>query len=390
MNQYANDTSQHKIDYPAATRRRGPDWLTISSIWALVFVLVWAFAGGTTSSPLHSPNAEPRPVTDRGDLNRDEQSTIDVFREASPSVAYVMTSDLQRTLFGMNVHEIPRGTGSGFVYDKAGHIVTNYHVVMDGSLLRVKLADQSEWEARLVGAEHDKDIAVLKIEAPPELLKPISVGQSAGLLVGQKVLAIGNPFGWDQTLTTGVVSALGREIPSLTGRKIRDVIQTDAAINPGNSGGPLLDSAGRLIGVNTQISSPTGVSAGIGFAVPVDTVNEIVPDLIRYGYVKKAGLGVQLALDSNIRRFGLPGPLIEQVMPHKGAEKAGLRGTEIDARGYISQLGDVIVKIDGLRVQNQIELNDALDGKKAGDKVLVTYVRDESVLDTTVELDVLR
>ncbi len=389
MNLFSDESSHQQTD-PSPAKRRGPDWLTIGGVWFIVFILVWAYAGRSTSSPLLSPSAEPRPITDRGDLNRDELSNIDVFREASPSVAYVTTSELQRTLFGMNVYEIPLGTGSGFIYDKQGHIVTNYHVIKDGALLRVRLSDHSEWEARLVGAEPDKDIAVLKIEAPADLLHPISVGQSANLLVGQKVLAIGNPFGWDQTLTTGVVSALGREIQSLTGRKIRDVIQTDAAINPGNSGGPLLDSAGRLIGVNTQISSPTGGSVGIGFAVPVDTVNEIVPDLIRYGHVKRVGIGVQLALDTNIRRFGLPGPLIEHVMPGKGAEKAGLRGTMIDARGYVRQLGDVIVKINGLRVENQIKLKDALDGKKAGDKVLVTYVRDESVLEATVELNVLR
>jgi len=389
MNPHTDDFNHHMVDQPSA-KRRGPDWLTIGGIWMLVFIFMWTYAGRPTSSPLNDPSVEPRTVTARGDLNRDELSTIDVFREASPSVAYITTLALQRTLFGMNEYEIPLGTGSGFVYDKAGHIVTNYHVVKDGTRLRVKLADQSEWEARLVGAEPDKDIAVLKIDAPPESLKPISVGQSTGLLVGQKVLAIGNPFGWDQTLTTGVVSALGREIQSLTGRKIRDVIQTDAAINPGNSGGPLLDSAGRLIGVNTQISSPSGASAGIGFAVPVDTVNEIVPDLIRFGHVKRIGLGVQLALDTNIRRFGLPGPLIEQVVPDKGAAEAGLRGTTIDARGYIRQLGDVIVKIDGTRVQNQNELKDALDGKKAGDKVLVTYVRSETVKEATVELNVLR
>ncbi len=385
-----SENSSVNISSNSPPRRRGPDWLTIGGVWAFVFVLVWGFAGRSSTSSLHDVNAVPRVVTARGDLAGDEQSTIDVFRNVSPSVAYITTSDLARTFFGMNVYEIPRGTGSGFVYDQDGHIVTNYHVVMDGTLLRVKLSDQSEWKARLVGKEPDKDIAVLKIDAPAELLTPIAVGRSSELLVGQKVLAIGNPFGWDQTLTTGVVSALGREIHSLTGRKIRDVIQTDAAINPGNSGGPLLESAGRLIGVNTQISSPTGVSAGIGFAVPVDTVIEIVPDLIRYGHVRKAGLGVQLALDSNIRRFGLPGPLVEQVMAGMGAEKAGLRGTVTDSRGYVRQLGDVIVKIDGVRVQNQIELKDALDGKKAGDKVHVTFVRNESVMEATIELGMLR
>ncbi|MCI5224413.1 MAG: 2-alkenal reductase, partial [Candidatus Electrothrix sp. AR4] len=206
----------------------------------------------------HGRDAKPRAITARGGLALDEQNTIDVFREVSPSVVYITSITVQRNLFNLNAYAIPKGTGSGFVWDKQGRIVTNYHVISDASRIEVTLADHTNWKADLVGAAPDRDIAVLQISAPADKLRPIMVGESDDLLVGQKVFAIGNPFGLDQTLTTGVVSALGREIAAETGRAIRNVIQTDAAINPGNSGGPLLDSAGRLIGVNTAIYSPSG------------------------------------------------------------------------------------------------------------------------------------
>ncbi len=373
----------------ALTRLGRPGWLTMLGIWALVFLLVWIYVRPDGPAPLHNPQAEARAVTTRGDLTTGEQATITVFREASPAVVYITSSELGRDFLGLNVFEIPRGTGSGFVYDRDAHIVTNFHVIQEGTRWKVTLADQSEWDARVVGDEADKDIAVLEIDAPPERLKPITLGTSADLQVGQTVLAIGNPFGFDQTLTVGVVSAVGREIQSVTGRKIRDVIQTDAAINPGNSGGPLLDSAGRLIGVNTQIASPSGASAGIGFAVPVDIVNKIVPDLIRHGRVIRPGLGVILFQDWQARRLRLPGVLIDQVAEDGGAAQAGLRGTVLDRRGYIRQLGDLIIKTDDTDIRGVNDLKDALEPHQAGDEMRVTLVRDDAVRTVAVKLQYL-
>ena len=231
-------------------------------------------------------------MTPRGPLAADEQAHIDLFRRSSPSVVHITTVATQRDLFSMNVMQVPRGTGTGFVWDDSGHIVTNFHVIQGGSGAKVTLADQTTFDAKLVGAFPDRDLAVLRIEAPKAKLPPLAIGSSRDLIVGQRVYAIGNPFGLDQTLTIGIVSALNREIESFNGRSIRGVVQTDAAINPGNSGGPLLDSAGRLIGVNTQIASPSGASAGIGFAIPVDEVNRIVPRLIRDGRFVRPAIGV--------------------------------------------------------------------------------------------------
>ncbi|MFQ5592262.1 MAG: S1C family serine protease [Phycisphaerae bacterium] len=385
--------------YRNSTMLRQPrlHWATMLGVWFVVFVLVWGLFGPGAqpeNTELHDPAAQPRPVTPRKGFSVDEQATIDIFREASPSVVYITSSELRRDFFSLNIFEIPRGTGSGFIYDRDGYVVTNYHVIAAGERanvrLIVKLADQSEWEADIVGTEPDKDIAVLKIGAPPERLKPLAIGSSNDLLVGQKVLAIGNPFGLDHTLTIGVVSALGREIESVTGRTIRDVIQTDAAINPGNSGGPLLDSAGRLIGINTQIASPSGASAGIGFAVPADTMNAIVPDLIRYGRVPRPGLGVALVPDSLTLRLRLPGVLIDVVTADSAAAKAGLRGTVVDRAGYIRQLGDILIKIGDYEVHSVHDVRDALESYKAGDKVRVTFLRDDRALETTVQLQLVR
>jgi S1-C subfamily serine protease len=266
--------------------------------------------------------------------------------------------------------ESPQGTGSGFVWDQEGHIITNFHVIQEASGAKVTLADNSDWEAQLVGVAPDQDLAVLSIKAPAERLHPIPVGTSANLQVGQKVFAIGNPFGLDQTLTTGIISALGREIQARTGRDITGVIQTDAAINPGNSGGPLLDSASRLIGVNTAIFSPSGSSAGIGFAVPVDTVNRVVPQLLRHGRVIRPGLGVRIADDATVTRLGLAGVLIFDVTEGSAAARAGLRGTRRDDQGRLI-LGDVIVAIDDNAVTSIHDLMTVLDTYKVGDQVTV-------------------
>ncbi|MCP4847479.1 MAG: PDZ domain-containing protein [Verrucomicrobiaceae bacterium] len=317
----------------------------------------------------------PRAVSPRGDLGSDEQATIEIFEAASPSVVFITTANFRRDYFSQNIHKIPRGTGSGFIWDKAGHIVTNYHVIQGADQATVTLWDNSTWDAKVVGTEPDKDLAVLKIQITLDRTTPIKIGTSHDLRVGQKALAIGNPFGLDQTLTTGVISALGREISSVTRHPIVGVIQTDAAINPGNSGGPLLDSAGRLIGINTAISSPTGADSGIGFAVPVDTVNRIVPQLIEHGKVIKPGLGINLANDSFVRNnLKTTGILVLNVIPGSGAEKAGIEATKQTANGR-TILGDIIKEIDGRVVENSTDLFRILDNQSVGDTISVTVER---------------
>ena len=241
----------------------------------------------------------PREVTPRGDLSEIEKTNIDIYKKAKPSVVHITSIALERDEWSLNVQEVPEGTGSGFIWDDGGHIVTNYHVIKDAQAASVMLADHTPWRASLVGAAPDKDLAVLHIDAPKSQLVPITIGSSEDLQVGQMAYAIGNPFGLDLTFTTGVISALGREIQSVTRRSIKNVIQTDAAINPGNSGGPLLDSAGRLIGVNAAIYSPSGGNIGIGFAIPVDEVNRVVPVLIKKGKLDRAGLGAQILADQS-------------------------------------------------------------------------------------------
>lgn len=332
-----------------------------------------------------TPPAPPRTVTPRGDLSAAEKTTIELFENASPSVVYVTNMGMRSDLWGLNVMEIPQGTGSGVVWDGAGHVVTNFHVIENASGVKVRLADQSTWNAQVVGVDPDKDVAVLRIGAPPGRLHPIPIGTSHDLKVGQSAFAIGNPFGLDQSLTTGVVSALGRRIRSVSGRPIDEVIQTDAAINPGNSGGPLLDSAGRLIGLNTAIYSSSGVSAGIGFAVPVDTVNRVVPQIIAHGRVLRPQLGIASASDSQARRLGIEGVLIIHVQPDSAAAAAGLRGTTQDENGEL-QLGDIIVKIDDKTISSTNDLLAALEKDKPGDKIQVTYLRDRQTRTTEITL----
>src|SRR5712692_5340305 len=297
--------------------------------------LVWML-GSRAQGQLRNPHSVPLSLTPREALKSEERATIALFRQASPSVVFITTLARQRDLFSLNMSEMPQGSGSGFIWDQEGHIITNFHVIQDASGAKVTLADHSEWDAQLVGVAPDQDLAVLYIKAPKNQLKPLAIGTSADLEVGQSVFAIGNPFGLDQTLTMGIISALGREINATTGRTIAGVIQTDAAINPGNSGGPLLDSGGRLIGVNTAIYSPSGASAGVGFAIPVDTVNRIVPQLIRQGEITRAGLGVRIGDDRVSRRLNLPGVLIIDISKGGAAAAAGLRGTRSDARGEVA------------------------------------------------------
>ncbi len=321
------------------------------------------------------PEGRPRAVTPAPlELGADERTTITVFERATKSVVFIANTAIQQDIWSLNVMEVPQGSGSGFIWSKQGHIVTNFHVIYGADAIKVTLADRSEHQAKLVGADPDHDLAVLQIQVSDGQLEPMVIGSSHDLRVGQKVLAIGNPFGLDHTLTTGVVSALGRTIKSMSNRTIEGVVQTDAAINPGNSGGPLLDSAGRLIGVNTQIVSPSGAYAGIGFAVPVDTVNRIVPELIKHGKLIRPGLGVSLVPDAMAKRWGIKGVIIGKVTRGGAADRAGLKGARETMTGQI-QLGDILVAVSGKTVTTIDDLMDAMEEHKIGDHVTVEILR---------------
>jgi S1-C subfamily serine protease len=325
-----------------------------------------------------APNPQPQ-------LQEQEKATIALFEHASPAVVFITSLAVQQNAFSLNETQIPRGSGSGFIWDREGHVVTNFHVLAGGDAFKVTLADQSTWDARPIGVAPEKDLAVLKIDAPAGKLPPLPLGSSETLRVGQSVFAIGNPFGLDQSLTTGVVSALGREIQSVGGAPIRDVIQTDTAINPGNSGGPLLDSSGRLVGVNTAIYSPSGASSGVGFAIPGHDVAWVVPDLIRYGRVQRPTLGVELAPENWAQRLGIEGAVIYRVDRGTGAEKAGLQGIRRASFGRV-ELGDVIQTVDGQPVNSSGGLLVALEGKKTGQTVRVGVLRGNRRVEVPVQL----
>ena len=341
--------------------------------------------GATPAVEVMSPVALPRPSsvpTPYSDLRTDEQAIVDLFENTSPSVVYITTVTRGRDIFGRGV-AVPRGTGTGFIWDTEGHIVTNFHVLQGATSARVVMHDQTSYIAEYVGGSKRHDLAVLRIDAPPGTLRQVKVGDSDRVQVGQSVYAIGNPFGLSATLTSGIVSALNRQIEGLTGDIIEDVIQIDAAINPGNSGGPLLDSGGRLIGINSQIASPSGASVGLGFAVPVNTVLRVVPQLIANGEYTPALLGINVADDRTNRvvaqRFGVAGVLIFEVAARSGADRAGLRGTG-------DQLGDIILQIDGEDVLSSQALRAVLDRYQPGDQVEVTISRDGEVRDVVVTL----
>lgn len=325
---------------------------------------------------VNSQKNEPQNIAPITRVFDTEEATIDLFENAAPSVCYITTLNLRRSYYSRNVEEIPSGSGSGFIWDRDGHIITNYHVIRNADKATVTLSDRKTYEAKVVGVAPDKDLAVLKIEVSSSALKPIPVGTSHNLRVGQSAFAIGNPFGLDQTLTTGVISALGREIQSLTGVAIKDVIQTDAAINPGNSGGPLLDSNGRLIGVNTQIYSPSGASAGIGFSIPVDEVNWVVPDLIKYGEVKKPILGVSILPQQYVSN-NIKGVMIADVVKGGPAEKAGLKPMQQDKAGNFTA-GDIITGINNEKITNYSDLVLTLEKYQPGQKVTLQVDRDGS------------
>jgi len=333
--------------------------------------------------------AESRPVTARGDLAADELATIEIFDRASPSVVFISTRQRVMNPWTRNIASVPRGNGSGLIWDDLGHVVTNHHVVEGASEAVVRLNDGRSYQAILVGASPTHDLAVLRVKVPFDRPPPLPIGSSADLRVGQKVFAIGNPFGLDYSLSSGLVSALDRSISKEDGTSIDHLIQTDAAINPGNSGGPLLDSAGRMIGINTAIYSPSGAYAGIGFAVPVDTVNRVVPQLIAEGRYMRPSLGITIDADINrlVReQLGVEGVLILSVLPDSAAESAGLRGAGVDAQGNLVP-GDIIQGVGEFRVDSVPSLLDALEEHRIGDRVNVRVWRSGREVDLEVVLE---
>ena len=314
-----------------------------------------------------------------------EQNVINIFRRVSPSVVSVANKAVLRDLFDAQLYEVPQGTGSGIVWDREGHILSNFHVIYGASAIQVTLRDGSTYNAEIVGLDPDDDLALLKIAAPGSALVPIEPGRSADLQVGQTAIAIGSPFGLDTSLSVGVVSAVGRSIKSMSDRVIHDVIQTDAAINPGNSGGPLLDSSGRLIGINTSILSPSGAYAGIGFAVPVDTIRKVVPQLVAGGTVQRPALGVRMLPARRLRQNHEHGVAILSIEPGSPAAKAGLHGARQASNGDIL-MGDILMAIDGTSVDSADDVARILDRHQVGDSVKLVFERDGQRHLATVRL----
>ena len=361
------------------------------NVWLVVLLLgltgVLIYRQAFWHSPLLNANAQSRAITPRGDLAGDELSTIELFEQVSPAVVHVTSVAVLQNAFTMDIREMRAGTGSGFVWNTEGHIVTNLHVIRDGQGAVVTLADNSNHSARLVGFDAANDLAVLKIDVPPGSLTPIAIGESSNLNVGQKVFAIGSPFEFDHTLTTGVIGGLNRTFGTASGT-IHNAIQTDAAINPGNSGGPLLDSTGRLIGVNTAIVSESGGSHGIGFAIPVDLVNVAVPDLIRTGSISRPWLGVVVREEFDPQRNRLPGVLVQQVIPNGPADKAEI--LPIRRGDYLETLaGDRILAINEDPIRTARDLLDLLTQYRAGDSVTVTIFRNGKKQDVSVMLEAM-
>jgi S1-C subfamily serine protease len=366
--------------------------LVLLGIGVFAVVALWRMWPGSGSLgawlDARDADATPRAVIARGELAGDEKSTIALFEQSRASVVFISTRQRVQDVWTRNVFSVPAGTGSGFIWDDAGHVVTNFHVIQGASEATVRLADGRDYRAGLVGVSPSHDIAVLRIGVGFKRPPPVPIGTSADLRVGQKVFAIGNPFGLDWTLTTGIVSALDRSLPSENGPTIDHLIQTDAAINPGNSGGPLLDSAGRLIGITTAIFSPSGASAGIGFAVPVDTVNRVVPQIIRDGRYIRPALGVQMDDGLNRRlseRLQVEGVFVLRVQPGSAAEQAGLVAAQFTADGNFVP-GDIIVSVEGKPVTGVGELLGRLDDYKVGDTVRLELRRGDGKVDVPVTL----
>ena len=386
---------------PPSPRRAPGPLLPLGPLALLLLAGITLFLAWDTFThrrgALHDPDATPRVVDPRGDLAADEASTIALFDAVSPSVVHIDTARLavQRGFLRSSLLEVPEGTGSGFLWDDQGHVVTNFHVIRGADSAEVHLWDRTSSRARLVGYAPEYDLAVLKVDIPAGRLRPIRIGTSRDLRVGQKAFAIGNPFGLDQTLTTGVISGLDRTIMSVGEQPIEGVIQTDAAINPGNSGGPLLDSAGRLIGVNTMIYSSSGVNTGVGFAVPVDMVNEVVPQLIRTGRIeeptsglaRRPVLGIYMESEEFAHERGVDGVVIQEVIANSGAAEAGLRGLGT-SRSRRPVLGDVVLAIDGKETRTRSDLTTILEEKSAGDTVTLRLERGPTNQRIIEEVDV--
>ncbi len=347
-------------------------------IWILIITSLWL--GERFVRSVFLTASEPRSVTPRGSLTEMENHTVELFKTLAPSVVYIVTESRRTGPFGFSAEQ--RGTGSGFVWDAAGHVVTNYHVLAEAERLWVRVNDTETVSARRVGIAPDYDLAVLALSSTRSVLRPIPVGTSNDLKVGQSVFAIGNPFGLSRTLTTGVISALNRRLPTAPNREIRGAIQTDAAINPGNSGGPLLDSAGRLIGVNTAILSETGVYAGIGFAVPVDVVNRVVPELIARGRVERPGIGIVALPEEVNARLGVTGIIIESVVPGSTAQAAGLSGID----RYRRTIGDIITHVNGEPVYSVADLAAILQEAGVGAEVELTLIRNNRRRKVRIEV----
>jgi len=319
-------------------------------------------------------------------LTEDERNTIEIVRKTRNSVVYITNLQYVRDFFYSSDQPVARGSGTGFVWDDEGHLVTNFHVIDEGDKFMVSLPDQRQVEATLIGRDATKDIAVLKLGQRVAGLAPVTIGTSRDLQVGQKVIAVGNPFGFDHTVTTGIVSALGRSMLGAGDVTIRDMIQTDASINPGNSGGPLLNSSGELIGMNTMIASPSGASSGVGFAVPVDTIGKIVPQIIRFGKVTRPDIGgVQFVRDEIARRAGLEGAVVLQVSRGSQAYELGLRGLTRDNYGRLL-VRDVVTGIDSKKIGSWDDLFSALDGYKIGDTVTLTLEREGKARRVAIQL----
>jgi len=333
-------------------------------------------------------SSTPKVVTPRGELSSLEKNNVELFEKSKDSVVFITTQSQVVDYWSRSVMDVPQGTGSGFIWDEFGHIVTNFHVIQEASSATIRLSNGVDYQASLVGADPSHDLAVLKIDAPSLTLEPMPIGESKNLKVGQLVYAIGNPFGLDWTMTTGIISALNRVIDGVDGTKIKEAIQTDASINPGNSGGPLLDSARRVIGVNTSIYSPSGASAGIGFAIPIDLVNQVVTQLISHGKYTRPTIGIEVDERMNkliYQRYGIEGIVILGVTKGSGAYKAGLKPAQIYRDGSV-ELGDVIVKVDNQKVGSIRELNELLDTKTKGETVDITVLRGDRLINLSLKL----
>lgn len=375
-------------DSRTSSREQQPLHVVLTSIAAAAAVTLSSLLGPEVA--LLGPGAaaaQPR-------MTPDEKVTIDIFKRSTPSVVNVTNLTARRDAFTMNMLEIPQGAGSGFIWDEAGHVITNYHVITDASDIQVTFMGGAEYSAKVIGVDQDKDVAVLQIgvdadkNAPPEgMLKALPrCSSSSDLLVGQKLFAIGNPFGLDHTLTTGVVSGTGREIASISGRPIQDVIQTDAAINPGNSGGPLLDSGGCLIGINTAIYSPSGANSGVGFAIPVDVVKSSVEQIIAFGKVVRPILGISFAPDQSSEQLGVKGILVLNAREGGPAWRAGIRGTSRDEYGRLV-LGDIITAVNGAKVRNSSDLYKVLDKATVGQSLDIEVLRGNAKEHVTAVLE---